>query len=67
MAYCLKWQKTAQKELFFVSLEAPPRFELGVKALQASALPLGHGAVLGIWWGFFDDIFWLAKNRNDLF
>ena len=26
-------------------LEAPPRFELGIKALQASALPLGHGAV----------------------
>ena len=27
-------------------LEAPPRFELGVKALQARALPLGHGAIL---------------------
>lgn len=26
-------------------LEAPPRFELGVKALQASALPLGYGAM----------------------
>ena len=26
-------------------LEAPPRFELGIKALQASALPLGDGAV----------------------
>jgi hypothetical protein len=25
-------------------LEAPPRFELGIKALQASALPLGYGA-----------------------
>ncbi len=25
-------------------MEAPPRFELGIKALQASALPLGHGA-----------------------
>ena len=25
-------------------LEAPPRLELGVKALQASALPLGYGA-----------------------
>ena len=25
-------------------LEAPPRFELGVKDLQSSALPLGHGA-----------------------
>ena len=27
-----------------VFLEAPPRFELGVKDLQSSALPLGHGA-----------------------
>ena len=26
-------------------LEAPPRFELGVEALQAHALPLGYGAV----------------------
>ena len=26
-------------------MEAPPRFELGVKALQASALPLGYGAL----------------------
>ncbi len=26
-------------------MEAPPRLELGVKALQASALPLGYGAV----------------------
>ena len=25
-------------------MEATPRFELGVKALQASALPLGHVA-----------------------
>ena len=29
------------------SLEATPRFELGVKALQASALPLGHFAEKG--------------------
>ena len=28
---------------FFV--EAPPRFELGVKVLQTSALPLGYGAM----------------------
>ena len=28
-----------------VILEAPPRFELGVKALQARALPLGYGAL----------------------
>ena len=26
-------------------MEAPPRFELGVKALQARALPLGYGAL----------------------
>ena len=25
-------------------LEAPPRFELGMKVLQTSALPLGYGA-----------------------
>ncbi len=29
------------------ALEAPPRIELGVRALQAPALPLGHGAVFG--------------------
>ena len=29
-------------------MEATPRFELGIKALQASALPLGYVAV---WWG----------------
>ena len=27
-------------------MEAPPRLELGIKALQASALPLGYGAIL---------------------
>ena len=26
-------------------LEAPPRFELGVKVLQTRALPLGYGAI----------------------
>ena len=26
-------------------MEAPPRFELGMKVLQTSALPLGYGAV----------------------
>ena len=26
-------------------LEAPPRIELGIRALQAPALPLGHGAI----------------------
>ena len=28
----------------FLCLEAPPGFEPGIKALQASALPLGDGA-----------------------
>ena len=31
-----------------MSNKATPRFELGIKALQASALPLGHVAVLDI-------------------
>ena len=35
---------TCRNKSFF--LEAPPRIELGVKALQARALPLGHGALL---------------------
>ncbi len=30
-------------------MEAPPRIELGIRALQAPALPLGHGAVLSFW------------------
>ena len=28
-----------------VLMEAPPRFELGVKVLQTRALPLGYGAI----------------------
>ncbi len=28
-----------------IFLEAPPRFELGMKVLQTSALPLGYGAI----------------------
>ena len=28
-----------------VFMEAPPRFELGVKVLQTRALPLGYGAI----------------------
>ena len=31
-------------------MEAPPRFELGVKDLQSSALPLGYGAVRNIYY-----------------
>ena len=30
-----------------VFLEAPPRFELGIRVLQTHALPLGYSAVLG--------------------
>ena len=35
------------------SLEAPPRFELGVKVLQTSALPLGYGATIWIYESFW--------------
>ncbi len=31
-------------DLNIKSLEAPPGFEPGIKVLQTSALPLGHGA-----------------------
>ena len=34
-----------QKEILRKKLEATPGFEPGVKALQASALPLGHVAL----------------------
>ena len=30
-----------------VLLEAPPRFELGIRVLQTHALPLGYSAVFG--------------------
>ena len=33
---------------FAATLEAPPRFELGIKLLQSSALPLGYGAICSI-------------------
>ena len=42
--FIYKRKKQVIKLLAF--LEAPPRFELGIKALQASALPLGYGAKL---------------------
>ena len=32
--------------LQFIELEVPPRFELGIAALQAAALPLGDGTSL---------------------
>ena len=49
------WIKNkALREEVLYFLEAPPRIELGIKALQASALPLGHGAVLNccVVWAF---------------
>ena len=43
----LRHKKTAPRETVLKkAMEAMPRFELGVKALQASALPLGHIAIL---------------------
>ena len=40
-------QKILSFDRIFV-LEAPPRFELGMKVLQTSALPLGYGAILNL-------------------
>ena len=37
--------KTFTEGHYPCGLEAPPRFELGVKVLQTSALPLGYRAV----------------------
>lgn len=34
--------------LYCCCLEAPPRFELGIEALQAPALPLGDGAIRSV-------------------
>ena len=39
-------KKGFPKEPLLESMEAPPRFELGIKDLQSSALPLGYGAML---------------------
>ncbi len=38
------WAKQPRPKARLQALEAPPRFELGVKDLQSSALPLGYGA-----------------------
>ncbi len=49
MSGALFWGKikTLKASVFKVSImEAPPRFELGVKVLQTSALPLGYSAKL---------------------
>ena len=39
------WIKKFQVRRLGIFLEAPPRFELGIKVLQTSALPLGYGAI----------------------
>jgi hypothetical protein len=46
--YILHKQKNLSKiSITEVFMEAPPRFELGIKVLQTSALPLGYGAIDG--------------------
>gem|GEM_PF-5170177 len=37
-------------------LEAAPRFELGIKVLQTSALPLGYAAVIFLGYRWMDRI-----------
>ncbi len=37
--------RSKPRRLASYPMEAPPRLGLGVKALQASALPLGYGAI----------------------
>ena len=44
LLYLEKNKLTEQK--LCESLEAPPRFELGIKVLQTYALPLGYSAIL---------------------
>ena len=46
MAFDAKHKKVVASDAkLATTMEAPPRLELGIKALQASALPLGYGAV----------------------
>ena len=40
----LHTKKHLQIASAFLLMEAPPRFELGIEALQAHALPLGYSA-----------------------
>ena len=40
-----RYKKASEQSGLCSDVEAPPRFELGVKDLQSSALPLGHGAI----------------------
>ena len=43
-------------------LEAPPRFELGVKVLQTRALPLGYGAISACVFAV-----WIIKKQHGYF
>ena len=45
LLYLDKKNKLTEQKLC-ESLEAPPRFELGIKVLQTYALPLGYSAIL---------------------
>ena len=42
-----KTKKHLQIASAFLLMEAPPRFELGIKVLQTYALPLGYSAEIG--------------------
>ena len=48
-----------KKAVFFV--EAPPRFELGIRVLQTRALPLGYGAIKK-WSGLRDSLGSLSRS-----
>ena len=37
-------KSTCKLQMLFFLMEAPPRFELGIKVLQTYALPLGYSA-----------------------
>ena len=39
-------KSTCKLQVLFFLMEAPPRFELGIKVLQTYALPLGYSAIL---------------------
>ncbi len=39
-----KIKKDTSKRVFNFLMEAPPRFELGMRVLQTRALPLGYSA-----------------------
>ena len=43
MSFPAAGKKSRSKASFAPAVEVPPRFELGMKVLQTSALPLGYG------------------------